>query len=171
MRILRHCARPALTLALTGLLVACAKPPVVTAPPPAAVTIVAPPEAKPEVKAVMTITVSPEANPDRTGRPSPVQVRVYQLRTDAAFNKASLADLFEKEDSGLGAEMITRDEYQLTPKENRTIEVALAGDTRFVGAVAGYRDVNAQWRAIVPTPRKGLTIAVERDRLVMSPIP
>jgi type VI secretion system VasD/TssJ family lipoprotein len=65
--------------------------------------------------------------------------------------------------------MITRDEYTLVPKDSRTIEVALSGEARFVGAAAGYRDLlNAQWRVIVPTPRKGLTIAVERTRLVLS---
>ena|SRR5688572_28965349 len=172
MRILRHSARTATALALASLLSACAKPPAVTAPAVPPITIVAPPTAKPAVKAAMTITVSPDANPDRTGRPSPVVVRVYQLRSDGGFNKATYDDLFMKEDSGLGAEMITRDEYTLTPKESRTIEVALSEETRFVGAAAGFRDLlNAQWRVIVPAPKKGLTVGVERARLVLSALP
>jgi type VI secretion system protein VasD len=145
--------------------VACGKPP--AAPPP--LTIAAPPESK--VRAPMTISASADANPDRSGRPSPVVVRVYQLRTDAAFNAASFSDLFENEDKALGAELITRDEYVLAPQDSRTIEVAIAGETRFLGAIAGFRDIlNAQWRALVPAPKKGLAVAVERARLVMSPL-
>lgn len=157
----------AAALSLAALLAAgCAKPPA-TAPPP--LTIAAAPDAK--TNAAMTISVSAEANPDRTGRPSPVVVRVYQLKTDAAFTAASFVDLFESEDKTLGPELISRDEYVLAPKESRTIDIAISGETRFVGAAAGFRDIrNAEWRVLVPAPRKGLTVAVERGRLVMSPI-
>jgi type VI secretion system protein VasD len=145
--------------------VACAKAP---PPVPPALTIAAAPEAR--TSAPMTITVSPEANPDRTGRPSPVVVRIYQLKTDAAFTAASFADLYQNEDKTLGAELITRDEFVLEPKDSRTINVALSGDTRFVGAIAAFRDIlNAEWRVVLPAPRKGFTIAVDRARLRMTP--
>ena len=140
------------------------------APPTIPITIAAPAD-KPKVTVTMTITASPEANPDRSGRPSPVVVRVYQLRADTAFNAASFSDLLEKDDAGLGAEMISREEHVLTPKESKTIGVTLSDETRLVGAVAGFRDLlNAQWRATTATPRRGLTIAVERARLVMSAV-
>jgi type VI secretion system protein VasD len=166
-----------LTVALLvslGVMVAagCGKPPVIPAPtpappPPASITIVAPPEAK--ITAAMTITASPEANPDRTGRPSPIVVRVYQLKTDAAFSAAAFSDLFDNEEKVLGAELISRDEFVLAPKDSRTISVAISEETRFLGAIAGFRDIlNAEWRVLIPTPRKGLTVAVERARLMMS---
>jgi type VI secretion system protein VasD len=138
-------------------------------PPPAAppLTIAAPPEAK--VKASMTIAVSPDVNPDRTGRPSPVVVRVYQLKTDAAFASAEFFALFDDEDKVLGPELISRDEFVLQPADRRTIDVAVSSETRFVGAIAAFRDIrNAQWRSLVPAPRKGLTVAVERARVVLS---
>jgi type VI secretion system protein VasD len=157
----------AAVLLLPVVVAGCAKPPAVAAPPP--ITIVAPAEAK--VTAAMTIRASADANPDRTGRPSPVVVRIYQLRTDAAFNTASFTELFENEEQVLGAELITRDEYVLAPQDSRTINVTIAGETRFVGAIAGFRDIlNAQWRGLVPAPKMGLTVAVERTRLVMSPV-
>jgi type VI secretion system protein VasD len=99
-----------------------------------------------------------------------VVVRVYQLRTDAAFTAASFADLYENEEKALGAELISRDEFVMEPKQSRTLDVAIAGDTRFVGAIAAFRDIlNAEWRVLVPAPRKGLTVAVERGRLLLSP--
>jgi len=59
----------------------------------------------------------------------------------------------------------------LKPSERRTIEVAVADDARFVGAVAAFRDIrNAEWRGVVPAPRKGLSVAVERARVVVSAV-
>jgi type VI secretion system protein VasD len=154
------------SLLAAGIAVSCGKaPPPAPAQPP--LTIAAPPEAK--VKAVMTLAVSPDANPDANGRPSPVVVRVYQLKTDAAFKGAEFFALFDDEEKVLGPELISRDEFQLDASEKRTIDITVAGDTRFVGAVAAFRDIrNAQWRGLVPAPKKGLTVSVERARIVLS---
>jgi type VI secretion system protein VasD len=158
--------RPAAVLAMLTT-ISCAKPapPPTVAPPP--LTIAAPAETK--VKASMVLTASADVNPDDSGRPSPVVVRVYQLKTDAAFAKSEFADLFDSDEKVLGAEMISRDEYLLGPSERRAIDIAVAPDTRFVGAVAAYRDIrNAQWRALAPPPAKTLTVDVQRKRVVLS---
>jgi type VI secretion system protein VasD len=119
----------------------------------------------------MTLVASADTNPDATGRPSPVVVRVYQLKTDAAFKGAEFFALFDDDQKVLGPELISRDEFVLAPLERRTIDVAVSGDTRFVGAVAAFRDIrNAEWRGLVPAPRKGLSVAVERARVVLSAV-
>lgn len=118
----------------------------------------------------MTIAASADVNPDASGRPSPVVVRVYQLRTDAAFSTAEFFALFDEEQKVLGQELISRDEFMIGPTEKRTIDISLAGETRFVGAVAAFRDIrNAQWRSIVAAPGGGLTVAIERARVVLTP--
>lgn len=130
-------------------------------------TIAAAGDAK--IKAPMTISVSEDANPDSNGRPSPVVVRVYQLKTDAAFTASEFFPLFDDEQKVLGPELISRDEFVLAPAERRTIDVALSGETRYVGAIAAFRDIrNSEWRVLVPAPRNGLTVAVEKDRIVLS---
>jgi len=145
---------------------ACAKAPPPVAPPPI-VTIAAPPDAR--VKAVMTIAVSADTNPDVSNRPSPVVVRVYQLRAEGAFSAAEFFPLFDDDEKVLGPELISRDEFVMTPNERQTLEVTLAGDTRFVGAIAAFRDFrNSQWRALLPAPRTGLTVSVERARITVS---
>ena len=155
------------TFAVTFVAVGCAKAPPPPAPAPPSLTIAAAPDAT--VKTSMTFAVSADVNPDATGRPSPVVVRVYQLKTDAAFNKAEFFALFDDDQKVLGQELITRDEFTLAPSERRTLDVTLAGDARFVGAMAAFRDIrNAQWRGLIPTPSKGLTVAVERARVVLS---
>lgn len=138
--------------------------------PPAAdapITIAARPEAL--APARMTLAAAADANPDGTGRPSPIVVRVYQLRSDAAFSRAEFVDLFDDEQMVLGPELITRDEYTLVPAERQIIAVSVQEETRFVGAIAAFRDIrNAQWRAVVPAPRQGLDVSVERARIVLS---
>jgi type VI secretion system protein VasD len=157
------------TFAAALVAVSCAKAPPPPPPPPEApLTITAAADAR--VKAPMTIAATADINPDSTGRPSPVVVRVYQLRTDAAFAKADFFALFDDEQKVLGQELISRDEFMLAPTERRTLDVTVAGDTRFVGAIAAFRDIrNAQWRGIVPAPRTGLTVSVERARVVLTP--
>jgi type VI secretion system protein VasD len=147
-------------LIMTGCGKGAPPPPIVIAPPP-----------KP-APAALTIAASADANPDDTGRPSPVVVRVYQLKADAAFAGAEFFPLFDDDQKVLGAELISRDEYVLAPSEKRIVEVAVSDDARFVGAVAAFRDIrNAEWRVLVPAARGMMTVAVERARVVLSVAP
>ena len=119
----------------------------------------------------MMLAASADANPDANGRPSPVVVRVYQLKTDAAFKGADFFPLFDDDQKVLGQELISRDEYVLAPSERKTIDVVVSRDTRFVGALAAFRDIrNAQWRGLVPAPRSGLNVTIERARVVVSAV-
>ena len=144
---------------------ACAKAPPPALPP---ITIAAPPETK--TKSAMTLAASADTNPDANGRPSPVVVRVYQLKTDAAFKGAEFFALYDDDQKVLGPELISRDEFVLAPSEKKTIDVAVSKETRFVGALAAFRDIrNAQWRGLVVAPqRSSLNVAIERARIVLS---
>jgi len=123
-------------------------------------------------KATVTLAASKDTNPDASGRASPVVVRVYQLKTDAVFAGADFFALFDDDQKVLGQELIGRDEFVVTPAENRIVEVAVAKTARFVGVVAAFRDIrNAQWRVVVPAPleKDDMTLAVERARVTFSP--
>jgi type VI secretion system protein VasD len=117
----------------------------------------------------MTISASADVNPDAEARPSPVVVRIYQLRGEARFRNAEFLPLFDEEKMVLAEELITRDEFVLAPSERRTLAVTLTPATRFVGALAAFRDFrSSEWRAIVPAPRSGLIVSVERTRVVLT---
>jgi type VI secretion system protein VasD len=162
-------SRLTLAFALFALLAAgaCAKapPPAPTLPP---ITIAAPPEAR--TKSAMTVAAAADTNPDGSGRPSPIVVRVYQLKTDAAFKGADFFALYDDDQKALGAELISRDEYVLNPSERKTIDVTVSRDTRFIGALAAFRDRNAESRVLVPAPRGGFNVTIERARIVVSAV-
>ena len=119
----------------------------------------------------LTVAATADTNPDVNGRPSPVVVRVYQLKADTAFNGAEFFALFDDEMMVLGPDLIGRSEYTVAPSERRTLELDVSADAKFVGVIAAYRDIrNAQWRTIVQAPLKkdDVTIDVERARVVFS---
>ena len=144
---------------------ACAKAPPPALPP---ITVAAPPEVK--TTSAMRLAASADTNPDDSGRPSPVVVRVYQLKTDVAFKGAEFFALYDDDQKVLGQDLISRDEFVLAPSEKKTIDVAVSKETRFVGALAAFRDIrNAQWRGMVAAPqRSSLNVTVERARIVLS---
>jgi type VI secretion system protein VasD len=111
------------------------------------------------------IKVDKRANPDANGRPSPVVVRVYELKTLTAFNNADFFALFEKETEALGGDLVGREEFQLDPGETRPYQRQLQPDTKFIGVAAAFRDLeHARWRQAAPVPAKrtvNITLGLE----------
>ena len=59
--------------------------------------------------------------------------------------------LYQRDKAELGADLLGKEEFVLAPGESKTFAKTLAPDTRFLGVLAAYRDVeHAKWRSIVP---------------------
>src|ERR1043166_2389314 len=97
-------------------------------------------------------------NPDVTGRPSPVAVKVYQLRSAGSFESSDFFALYTQPAAALGADLVSSTEVTVRPGETKRFDQEIDPQTRFVGVVAGFRDhENAQWRAVAPVPAKKLS--------------
>ena len=108
-----------------------------------------PPPPKPKVLTV-DVQAAANVNPDARGRPSPVVVRVYELKSAAPFETADFVSLYEKDQTLLGAEIVVRDEFVLSPGESKSIRRD-AGDSKFLAVMAAFRDLErARWRAVSP---------------------
>jgi type VI secretion system protein VasD len=95
-----------------------------------------------------------DINRDGEGRPSPLMVRVYQLRELAAFNGADFFQLFQDEKSILGADLAGKQEFIVRPGEKRELSIDAKPDTTAVGVFAAYRNLDSvQWRASTPIPQ------------------
>jgi type VI secretion system protein VasD len=133
------------TVLVLGLAGCKSKPPPKPEPPP-------PPPPKPAL-----IIVSKDVNPDVAGRPSPIVIRVYQLKEEGAFNSANYYALIDKESETLGASLIWREEYELQPGSTRELQLKIPPEARFLAAVAGYRNLNdSRWKALSPQPEGAL---------------
>jgi type VI secretion system protein VasD len=97
-----------------------------------------------------TIEASAQVNPGTSKRPSPLLLRVYELKSAAGFNSADFMSLYQRDRAELGADLLGKEEFVLAPGESKTFAKTLALETRFLGVVAAYRDVeHAKWRSIV----------------------
>lgn len=145
-------------VALVLALVACGVAACASKPPPP------PPPPKPTIVRA-TIDARPNVNPDARGRPSPVVVRLYELKSIAVFDSADFFSLYERDKDALGAELVARDEFALSPGEHRVIERQAHADSRHVAVLAAFRDLErSKWRATAPVvPNETTSLVIELD--------
>jgi type VI secretion system protein VasD len=117
----------------------------------------------------LNVAVSTDANPDGQNRPSPIVIRVYQLKDDAAFKDADYFALYDKEQATLAASLISRQEFEVAPGGQQLLDYQLSPDARFVGVTAGYRNIrDASWRAEIGSQDKGLAGIAKKNKLNVS---
>ena len=119
-----------------------------------------------------SLVVAGDVNPDSSGRPSPVVVRLYQLKEQGAFSDAAFFALFDKEPETLGPSLVSREEYELKPGETRSLGLSVAPEAHFLGVIAGYRDINnAKWKTLLPAGAgkhlKKVTISVGKAEVAL----
>jgi type VI secretion system protein VasD len=86
-------------------------------------------------------------NPNENGDPSPVVVRVYQLKEVTAFQNAEYFDLADNDKKVLGGDLIGVQEYEMTPGKSQDYNRDVSSEATHIGVVASFRDIeNAQWR-------------------------
>ena len=145
--------RRCIAVLVLGGLQACAKPPPAT---PASVS--------------GNLVAAATLNPSVTQRPSPLRLRVYELKSDTAFKQADFMALYQADQATLGAELVARDELTLQPGESRVYARTLAADTRFLGVLAAYRDLeHAVWRSVVAVmPGRSQQFHIHADTLAVT---
>ncbi len=99
----------------------------------------------------LRMTAGADLNPDLSGRPSPVVIRIFELKAPSLFANADFVALYEYTQDTLGVDLVRSEELVLAPGESRHFKYALAPETNFVGVMAAYRDISqANWRQILP---------------------
>lgn len=126
---------------------------------------------KPRV--ALAVASQPNVNPDHSNRPSPVIVKIYELRNDLTFKQAEFITLFDTPLQVLGADLIAADELIFIPAEARRVAYQPNSNTRFVGVVAGFRQMDrALWRVIKPVdPEEENWLAFELNDATILVVP
>jgi len=97
------------------------------------------------------VVAEPGINPNAAGQPSPLVVRLYELKTTGGFEGADFFTLFDKESATLGPDLLAREELDMRPGTTRTVVRKAAPDTQYLGVVGAYRDLDkSRWRAAYP---------------------
>ena len=155
----RRTAGSALALGLAASLPGCG----LFGPPP-------PPPPKPPSKLSIRIVAAARLNPDSKARSSPVVVRVYELKSVNQFSSTDFMSLFEQDKTVLANDIVTREEFVIRPGATQTIDKLLPPETRAIGVMAAFRDLNrAKWRALaILAPAKDNTVLINLEDVTVT---
>ena len=99
------------------------------------------------------IVVTGQVNPDISGRPSPVVVRIYELKSTGNFEEADFYKLSEDFEGTLGSDLVVSEKFHLQPGESKTYTNPISEETKFIAVSAAYRNLNqAIWKDSIPIP-------------------
>jgi type VI secretion system protein VasD len=100
----------------------------------------------------LTFQVDADLNPDDGGKPAPVFIRLYELKSTKLFDKAGFIELFERDQEVLGADFAGKVVLKpFRPGGNRVEKLVLGPETKFVGLYAEFlRYKNAKYKAVIP---------------------
>jgi len=123
-----------------------------------------------------TMEAVDNVNPDVQGRPSPLVIKIYHLKASDKFELADFFALFDQPEATLGADLLAVEDVMMSPGETQPYEGAFDPQTRFIGVVGAFRDINqAEWKAIMPMPERNImnflrrgAIAIRADQLAVS---
>lgn len=99
----------------------------------------------------LRLTAAADLNPDLSGRPSPLVVRLYELKSPAIFQNVDFFSLYEYDRESLGMDLVKTEEILMTPGQQTEIRAALSEQTNYLGVMAAYRDIErSNWRYVMP---------------------
>ncbi|GFM84861.1 type VI secretion system-associated lipoprotein [Pseudomonas cichorii] len=108
----------------------------------------------------LKLTASDQLNPDLNGRPSPIVVRLFELKHPVAFENADFFSLYERAKESLAPDMVASEELELRPGETVELKLSVGEGSRYVGVLAAYRDLpETRWRYTLQVTPLALTNA------------
>ena len=107
-----------------------------------------PPPPPEPTRVVLEFEAASDINPNGEGRPSPLNVWIYQLKFYSTFGKADFFSLYDNDEQVLGGELIKKQEILLKPNEKRTVFFEVEDDTQTIGFLGVFMDhEGTQWKA------------------------
>jgi len=100
----------------------------------------------------VTFKADDNINPDENSTPSPLYIRMYELKSDKQFKNADFIDLYEHDKEVLGADMLGKQRLKrLIPGERREKNFVLNPQTHFVGLFAEFQKYkDSTYKVIIP---------------------
>ncbi|KPX67796.1 Type VI secretion lipoprotein/VasD [Pseudomonas amygdali pv. tabaci] len=102
-----------------------------------------------------------QLNPDVNGRPSPIVLKVLELRRPVTFENMDFFSLYQRTAQALGQDLIASEEFELRPGESIELKLKLDQGSRYIGVLAAYRNLpETQWRHVIKVHPKQQNRAV-----------
>lgn len=98
----------------------------------------------------LQLSASERLNPDLHGRPSPIVLRLYELRNPVAFEHSDFFQLYQQPLETLALDLIAQEELELRPGEATELNLTTTADGSYLAVMAAYRNLTeANWRTVV----------------------
>ena len=98
----------------------------------------------------LKLQASEDLNPDLHGRPSPIVVRLLELKNPSSFSNSDFFSLYQRPKESLMPDLVSFEELEVRPGEERELKLSVQPGSRYVGVIAAYRDLpEASWRFVV----------------------
>lgn len=111
------------------------------------------PPPKEASKLDLAVVANADVNPDEKMRASPIQVVVYELKTESAFESADYFSLHDTDKAVLQGDLLVKTEYLLRPGDSKVIQRKTHPETTALGVLAGYRELaRSRWRTVYKLP-------------------
>jgi len=112
-------------------------------------------------------SVSDDVNPDMSDRPSPIVLRIYELKSLGNFEAADFYTLLENYESALGTDLVSTEQFHLSPGETQFYNNTTSAETHFVAVIAAFRKLDKSvWKASIPIlPKKTNTLFMSLEPL------
>jgi len=129
---------------------------------------------------IVSINTTSDLNPDADDRSSPVVLRIYELNDATAFKEKDFFDLYDDDKEVLAKAYVNKQEMELNPNESRKVEIVLDPNTKYLGFLVAYRDIDsAKWREVhevqyrkatgIPVfGKRGLTVDLKKNKIVVA---
>lgn len=119
--------------------------------------------------------IDADINPDEQGVASPLFVRLYELKSPKQITKADFIDLYERDKTTLGADMIgdAQKLKRFKPGVNRTEHFVLDKNTQYVALYAEFLDFkDSKFKLVVPVVtnnvfRNSAVIGVSGNEMIL----
>lgn len=100
----------------------------------------------------LEVMAEANVNPDESGTPSPVFVRLYELKGTQLLDKADFLAVYERDKEILGSEFVAKQELKrLAPGDSREERFVLNPETQYVALFAEFFDYkDAQYKVVFP---------------------
>ncbi|WP_313087886.1 type VI secretion system lipoprotein TssJ [Pseudomonas sp.] len=99
----------------------------------------------------LSLQGSVRLNPDLNGRPSPIVIRLLELKHPVAFENTDFFSLYQRPKEALSPDLVIQEELELRPGEQRDLKLFVQDGSRYVGVLAAYRDLpESSWRFVIP---------------------
>lgn len=108
-------------------------------------------QSTPTTRIDLHLTGSAKLNPDLQGRPSPIVLRLYELKHPVAFEHSEFFMLYQQPQETLSMDLVAHEELELRPGEKHELNLTTTQAGSYLGVLAAYRNLpEADWQVVIP---------------------